>query len=282
VSTAARVVPLLLAGATGRLFALHFPADPSRATGEGILLLPPFGEELNKSRALIASQARAFAAAGYEVLLVDLFGTGDSEGEFGRARWQGWIADLRCGVSWLRQREVACIHLWAVRAGALFVGDLAECLDAARSQLILWHPLHSGRLFATQLLRLRIAAEANSSGTSSTEQLRQEIRTQGQLEIAGYEISAELLAALEERTLQTAVDRPVKSIVWLDMVAAEGTPLPASATLIARLGKPQRAIHYRALVGEPFWGTVEIVPVPALIAATCTLVTADRLCEPAP
>jgi exosortase A-associated hydrolase 2 len=268
VSTASPFVPFFLPGATGKLFALHFPASVPEPARGGILLLPPFAEELNKSRALIARQARALAAAGYEVLLLDLFGTGDSEGEFAQAEWPVWVDDLRRGVSWLRQRGLSCVHLWAVRAGALFVGDLAECLDPERSQLILWHPVHSGRHFATQLLRLRIAAEAQSSGTLSTEQLRQELRTRGELEIAGYAINAGMLAALEARTLETALDRAVKRIVWLDVVAAEGKAPPASAALLGRLRRPDRETCYQSVVGEPFWGTVEIVALPGLIKAT--------------
>jgi alpha/beta superfamily hydrolase len=45
-------------------------------------------EELNKSRHVAAAQARAFAAAGYSVLQIDLYGCGDSSGDFGEPAGQ--------------------------------------------------------------------------------------------------------------------------------------------------------------------------------------------------
>src|SRR5258705_9769402 len=47
-----------------------------------VLYLPPFAEEMNKSRRMAALQARAFARIGWNVLQMDLFGCGDSSGEF--------------------------------------------------------------------------------------------------------------------------------------------------------------------------------------------------------
>ncbi|MDZ7782423.1 MAG: hypothetical protein U5K56_05590 [Halioglobus sp.] len=49
-----------------------------------IVYLPPFGEEMNRCRAAVAEQARQFAAMGYSCILIDFYGTGDSEGAAGR------------------------------------------------------------------------------------------------------------------------------------------------------------------------------------------------------
>jgi exosortase A-associated hydrolase 2 len=258
------------------LFALHFAPTAATSAREGILLLPPFAEELNKSRALIATQARAFAAAGYDVLLLDLFGTGDSEGELGDASWPMWVGDLRRGADWLLGRGAGCVHLWAVRAGALFVSDLAATLDPRRSRLVFWHPVLSGRQFATQFLRLRVVAEIGSSGATNTEELRRELQARGRIEVAGYEITAELLTALEERTLHAAVGCPARTVVWLDIVAGTATAgPPASAGLLETWRKQLADIRYQTVVGEPFWGTVEIARLPRLVDATCALLASD-------
>jgi hypothetical protein len=47
--------------------------------------VPPFAEEMNKSRRMIAEVGRRLEGSGVGMLLVDLFGTGDSEGEFAQA-----------------------------------------------------------------------------------------------------------------------------------------------------------------------------------------------------
>ncbi len=49
---------------------------------------------MNKSRRMAALQARAFAAMGFGVLQIDLFGCGDSSGDFSDARWDIWKQDL--------------------------------------------------------------------------------------------------------------------------------------------------------------------------------------------
>ena len=71
---------MFLQGARGRVFAVHFCA--AEAPRAHILFLPPFGEEMNRSRRHVAEAASAFAAAGWLVAVPDLFGTGDSAGEF--------------------------------------------------------------------------------------------------------------------------------------------------------------------------------------------------------
>ena len=43
---------------------------------------------------MAAQQARAFAALGYAVLQIDLFGCGDSCGAFAAGRWAQWQQDL--------------------------------------------------------------------------------------------------------------------------------------------------------------------------------------------
>src|SRR5690349_4296190 len=104
--------PLHLAAADGaRLFAVHWPAA-APARRQSVLVLPPFAEEMNKCRPMLAAQARAFAAAGLDVLLLDLFGTGDSDGEFAEARWPRWQQDLQLARQWLiSQLEMRAVHL---------------------------------------------------------------------------------------------------------------------------------------------------------------------------
>jgi len=72
--------PLFLPGRRGPLFALWF--DPDAAGDQAILVVPPFAEELNKSRRMLALQGKSLARAGRGLLAVDLHGTGDSAGEF--------------------------------------------------------------------------------------------------------------------------------------------------------------------------------------------------------
>ena len=114
--------PYVLAGTAGSLFALHFAA--AGASRRAVLVLPPFAEELNKSRRMLALAARALQGAGIDVLLIDLYGTGDSGGDFGDATLAIWRDDLRRGAAWLAERGVARLDVLAVRGGALLLDGL--------------------------------------------------------------------------------------------------------------------------------------------------------------
>ena len=77
--------PLFLRGSAGALFALYVPA--LSRSDRGVVLLPPFAEEMNLSRRMLRLQASALAERGIAALVLDLFGTGDSAGDFGDSLW---------------------------------------------------------------------------------------------------------------------------------------------------------------------------------------------------
>src|SRR3954449_10972795 len=96
--------PFFLRTATGKRFCLyHAPASGRECLG-AFIYIHPFGDEMNKSRRMAAIQARAFAAMGFSVLQIDLFGCGDSSGEFRDARWDIWKHDLSVAKRWIENR----------------------------------------------------------------------------------------------------------------------------------------------------------------------------------
>ena len=80
-STVSGPRPFFLRFTAGNRFCLLHATD-RRAVG-AVLYVHPLAEEMNKSRRMAALQARALAASGWVVLQVDLFGCGDSDGDFG-------------------------------------------------------------------------------------------------------------------------------------------------------------------------------------------------------
>jgi hypothetical protein len=59
-------------------------------SGPALLFLPPLFEEMNRTRALIATAMRALASEGFECWLPDLPGTGESERALEGVGWQDW------------------------------------------------------------------------------------------------------------------------------------------------------------------------------------------------
>ena len=257
--------PYFLAGTAGPLFALHFAAaGPAQHT---VLVLPPFAEELNKSRRMIALAARALQTAGIEVLLLDLYGTGDSGGDFGDATLAIWRDDLRSATAWLAGRGVTRLDVLAVRGGALLLEGFAPPSGVASGRVVLWQPVTSGRLMLTQFLRLFVAETMADGGPSRDARVL--LASDGRVEVAGYTLSRELVSGLEGVTDPlTHADRWA-GFDWLE-VSAAGVNAPGAAAQRSIEAMRQRGQRVRELCveGEPFWATPEIAVVPALVGAT--------------
>ena len=129
---AIQIQPFFLESPRGPLFCLFlFPSE--KPPVEGVLYLPPFAEEMHKSRRMAALQARALARAGYAVLQLDLSGCGDSAGDFGDATWDAWRDDIRLAYGWLAGQVPGAITLWGLRLGACLAVELAAELTRSRA-----------------------------------------------------------------------------------------------------------------------------------------------------
>ena len=252
-----------------RIFAIHHaPAGPARGA---LVFAPPFAEEMNKSRRMVALQARALAAAGWHVLLVDPHGSGDSGGDFGDARWADWIEDLAGARDWLAEQAGAEPWLWGLRSGALLAAALA--VQRLPRGLLLWQPVLSGRQHLQQFLRLKAGAEWLAGERAAKEEARPLAALQaGQaVEVAGYRLDPALALPLAEATF--AVPAALPRLVWLEvMPRADGSLSPASQRVLTAL--PAGVAHAAVVQGPSFWQAQEIETAPALIDATLAALAA--------
>ena len=169
---------------------LHVPSRDAPVSGS-ILYVHPFAEEMNKSRRLVAMQARALSAAGWTVLQMDLYGCGDSAGDFADADWSIWLSDVVAGANWLRKRTGSPPAMWGLRAGCLLISQAATQMDKA-PDLLLWQPVLSGQQYLNQFLRLKVAGrlfEAESGDRIGTAELREKLLQGEAVEVAGYTLS---------------------------------------------------------------------------------------------
>ena len=261
--SAPRVEPFFFDAEPGTRFSLyHAPAQQSAARG-AILYVHPFAEELNRSRRMAALQSRRFAAMGFAVLQIDLFGCGDSCGDFNAARWDLWKRDLATARAWLAERSAGPLYLWGLRLGGLLALDFAAAHPV--DGIILWQPYLNGRSCINHFLRQRLRAEPGAVRTSAA--LRAQLLARGMLEVAGYELAAPLVQAIDGVDA-AALALPPCPVHWF----ASGTPPPArlaaSAARLARRWAPHgTSLHFHAVDGLPFWagGSLEC---PALLDAT--------------
>lgn len=240
---------------------------------------PAFAEEMNKSRRMVAMQSRALAAAGYAVIRSDLFGCGDSSGDFADATWAGWVDDLHLAAATIRQRHPGVpLWWWGQRAGCLLAHQAALGRpdgDDDAPRLLLWQPPASGKLLLQQFLRLRAAAEmAGGDAKAAMESVKRELAAGRAVDIAGYALPAAVASGLEQATLAPPAGGPAKAtLLWLEVSSGAEAPqlLPASLPRIEAWRAAGHAVHTRAVAGPSFWQTTEIEDAPALVDATLAL-----------
>ena len=264
------VKPAFIPASAGDLFTLYLCGKDTPPTEHTVLFLPPFAEELNKSRRMIALQAQQFARAGLGVLIPDLYGTGDSEGDFSQASWQLWQRDVATAVDWLLDQGVARITLWGMRLGAHLALESIPLLAGRLERILLWAPVIRGDQMMTQFLRLRLAADMMTEGEKiSTQDLRAQLAAGREVEVAGYTLSARLVSEVDKLNLTTLIPDAWPPIDWFDLAATGSTsPNVAGQRVRTAWSDAGAQVRHHLVTGASFWNTPEITLVPELLART--------------
>ncbi|THF61614.1 hydrolase 2, exosortase A system-associated [Pseudothauera rhizosphaerae] len=238
----------------------------------GVVHIPAFGEEMNRSRRMVALQADLLAADGWLVMQIDPLGTGDSSGDFGDAGWDAWLADVKLAVDWMRGQEVGEIWLWGLRLGGLLAAEAVRRFDL-RCGLLLWQPVTSGKQHLQQFLRLWKAARIVGKAVDETRSPQQRLDAGEPAEVAGYSISPALAGGMQHAALSAVAAVP--AVHWLH-IGAPGAlePTPAFARLHEAWTAREVPVSFAAVEGPPFWQTQEIEEVSELLARTRALMAA--------
>ena len=259
-----------LPGKAGRLLTLYRP--PETPDKETLLIAPAFAEEMNKSRRMYTLLTDDLNRKGVGVLLLDLYGTGDSEGDFADARWDLWLSDLECALQWLQHNTHSPVSILGHRLGALLALDLIDKGLHDFAKLILWQPVTRGKNYLTQFLRLRMAASMldSSQEKETTQQLRTALTAGQSIEVAGYMLHPELAQAMDTKEFVNMLGDTVPPVHWFDLSSQETPALsPASRKHISMFDEKGININSDVVRGDAFWSTAEIATAPALIDKTC-------------
>jgi exosortase A-associated hydrolase 2 len=266
--------PFFINSARGQLFALYYPPQSGKVDAL-IIHIPAFAEEMNKSRRMIALQAKNFSHNNYAVLVVDLFGTGDSQGLLEHTNWQTWLDDVDNAVNWLKQQySDAPLYLWGLRFGSALAASYVAQTSLQIQGLILWQPLLSGKMMLNQFLRLRIASaitnqSAGDQPAETTKSLLQDLANGGSVEVGGYLLASDLAVSINAVDAGQLIFKSPLRIIWLDFVSSQATkPSPVNSKVIEQWNQHDNSIEWTAIHGDRFWSTQEIAVCPELIAAT--------------
>jgi exosortase A-associated hydrolase 2 len=262
--------PLFISSPCGPLFGIYF-APENRPNDRAILHIPAFAEEMNKSRHMLSLQARNFAQAGYAVLVLDLYGTGESAGDFGAATWEIWLENLHSACNWLIQQGAQTIDLWGLRTGCLLAMDFAEQNPETIRRLLCWQPVVNGETFITQFLRLRIAAAMmdNNTRREKTSDLKHLLLSGQAIEVAGYTLNPGLANPLISLRADRLHRLSNKEIAIFEVVStAETAASLVNTNLLTGLQEKNIDSSLTTVVGDFFWANQEISTAPALISAS--------------
>jgi exosortase A-associated hydrolase 2 len=254
--------PFFLPGRAGNLFALyHRPAGPAGCRG-GVLYIHPFANEMNHTRRAAALLARALAGRGWGVLQVDLFGCGDSDGDFRDANWETWVDDVTTAFGWLQERVDGRVGLVGIRLGGLLALDFASRVRRNIDRILLWQPVVNGQQMMTEFLRLRLLSDAigeRVGESATTQELRQKINSGEPVEVVGYEMMAQLgqaIAQLHIAQLRLADDTPIR---WVEVVSrAEDPGRPLAQTTVNAWQAEGHEATLHLIAGRPFWSSPRI------------------------
>lgn len=261
--------PLFLDSSGRSVFVQRFPAATNLPFQGTVLHLPAFAEEMNKSRAMVACQARAMAQAGYDVVLPDYFGTGDSGGEFCEASWDIWLEDMRTCLTQLSRKPAGPLVLWGLRLGGLMAMQLSEVMEKQPSCLILWNPVLNGERYMAQFLRLRLAnSMLHGAAKEKAADLKAQLDDHGILEVAGYELPCALFQQISALKAESLMLSSQIKVFWRELSpASTELSLPAKK-LMALWQKAGLTVDSAMIEGPQFWSTQEIARSDKLIEST--------------
>lgn len=257
-----------LEGSLGQIFVLSRWPNV-RPTGT-VLIVPPFAEEMNKCRRMMTEASLGLVEHGYCTVLPDLFGTGDSTGEFQEATWDAWQNDLGVVARWMASRGHPPEAILAIRLGSALASSAVESgrLQSVKRS-VLWQPVWDANRYLTQFLRLRVAASLAESRRETVAELRARLHAGETLEVAGYPLSGRLAADIDGIAAPAEFPEILGDVLWLEVVGSEGAPLSSAASTFASTGENRvPRISLKSSVGEPFWSSTEIVVNQSLVAQT--------------
>lgn len=262
--------PLFIPFAQGDLFALYFaPCDKS--TNKCVLHIPAFAEEMNKSRHMVAHQAQAFCEQGYSVLVLDLLGTGDSQGDFSEATWPVWLNNIEVAIDWLINMGNESISLWGLRSGALLAMDFLNLYPGKIDRLICWQPVLNGEIFIMQFLRLRIATAMMDKNAlkEKTSDLKKMLLDGKSVEVAGYMLNPELIKPMMVLRAQQMNLQNVNECNVFELTAgSEQEASHATKQWLDQIKHQDLNVTLETVCGSSFWATQEIAEVSELIEIT--------------
>ncbi len=259
------------------LFLAHYIPEigNSASSKKAVVFVPPFAEELNRSKRMFVLCARQLASAGVESVCFDYVGTGDSHGDWGSFDLADWEANLIGVCEYLHDLGVKDISLVALRFGALVAANVIAAGDIRVNKCVFWDPVENGEVYIRQLIRLKIAAAmAEQAQKISTKDVLASIEEHGFVEIAGYSLTGPLIDSIKATKLADTIETvsDLTKLHWISLSGknqtSEHSTLPVSVP-----SKLADQVSMHRVNDTRFWMQQEVTIAPILLQQTTELFT---------
>jgi hypothetical protein len=259
-----------------RLFGMLFLPDPEVRKSTCFPVIHPFAKEKKSAQRVLVELSRALYQHGYPVLMFDLRGCGDSEGDFGTVRLDEWLADIHTAIGVLKCcTECLRLNMLALRFGAF----LAACYDRKYpgdiAESIWIEPVLQPVDYLRKSLRHKLMKELCTDGAASSnrDHLLHHLESQQSIDFDGYEIGTGLYQDLVSFQRIESGEMENSKSGLLVSVSLNGKM--SKSVEAARLLYPD--MKTCTVQMELFWNKVDDTDSEALVENICNYVIAGSL-----
>lgn len=234
-----------------------------------VIFVPPFAEEMNRSRRMVTEQAVRLGARGFRTIVPDLSGTGDSFGHLEEASLDTWRQDLTAVYEDCAAGDNLPLVVIGIRLGALLAASWIVEQEVPVGGLLLWAPTRNGSAFMNQFLRLRLLSTmiAGSREREKISDLVDQLDRGQSIEVAGYMISPQLHRSIVSADLSGFLQDIRNPVCWIEVASRPDAPPPRPAvmTVEALQNDGRRDVQLQTVVGAKFWTSTETTVAPAVM-----------------
>jgi len=249
-----------------RLFGFLFLPEPEIRKAIGFVVIHPFAEEKKSSHRTLVELSRELYKNGFPILMFDLRGCGDSEGNFGSVRLSDWLMDTDRAI------HVLSSHTQLHKLGiiGLRLGTYLSLSYTSRFQNISEHiwiePVINPLDYLRKTLRHKLMKELCTDGkvVSNRDGLLQDLQSNTSIDFDGYEIGSGLYYDLTEDYEKESIQKKLESIQKGLIVSVSMNGKETKAVQEIRTLKPE--LNYDTVKMELFWNKVDDIDSDELVS----------------
>jgi len=251
-----------------RLFGFLFLPEPDIRKEIGFVVIHPFAEEKKSSHRTLVELSRELYKKGFPVLMFDLRGCGDSEGNFSSARLSDWLLDIDKALSVIKMHtQLLKVGIIGVRMGA-YLSLCYASINPCISEYIWIEPVLKPVDYLRKTLRHKLMKELCTEGiiTSNRNNLLQDLQ-HSSIDFDGYEIGSGLYHDFVAEQENGIIEEKLKNITNGLVVSVSMNGKETRIVQEIRTLKPE--LNYETVQMELFWNKVEDVDNEKLISNIC-------------